>query len=310
MEANYTSVSVEAIATKLKEYLLKSKNSSNTTEASCHYAKRGRDDDDDNSSKKDDDHRQFKKVRFQCPNVSKGCRNNHREGKCWFDKENWSKAPAKFRVKFKLFDSNDINIGFENDEEFEFELNSYVSLEDLDIANAFLHGALYDQIILDSGSSHHICRDILKFEKIKDIDPVRIRGLSGTIFARKEGNVKLEVEDADGKIKVLKLENVLFVPEAPVNLASVKCLTREGFVVNFNEKGFMMKKDNITIKGELVGNSYSFVANEINGNLQYLHKLLGHIGQKRLEATLKNIGIKHVNHDKRVRFVKVVFVAK
>ena len=75
--------------------------------------------------------------------------------------------------------------------------------------------------VVDSGSSDHLCRDKSLFVgDIRPIPGVTLQGIGGVIRAQGYGTIQLYVFDDDGLRHTLRIHNVLFVPDAPMNLLS------------------------------------------------------------------------------------------
>jgi len=87
---------------------------------------------------------------------------------------------------------------------------------------------------VDSGASHHICKDRLKFVKFKEnIYPSHVtvaNGIECKILG--EGIVEERMLQEDGSIKIAKIENVLYIPSMKKNVLSIPQL-RKKFVTTF-----------------------------------------------------------------------------
>ena len=78
-----------------------------------------------------------------------------------------------------------------------------------------------DYFVLDSGSSDHLCRDKSLFVgKIMPLPGVTLQGVGGSIPAHGYGTIQIKVYDDDGRLHTFRIHNVLYVPQAPMNLLS------------------------------------------------------------------------------------------
>ena len=83
--------------------------------------------------------------------------------------------------------------------------------------------------VADSGATAHCCNDASLFIKFHSDRPkTRIRVANGkTVPVTHIGDVKLNLRDKNGTFHSVILRNVLYVPEMPVNLLSVKRLWKD-----------------------------------------------------------------------------------
>lgn len=75
--------------------------------------------------------------------------------------------------------------------------------------------------VIDSGSSDHLCKDKSLFVgKIVPLQHVKLQGVGGLTEAKGYGTIRFKVFDDDGVEHVFTIHNVLYVPDAPMNLLS------------------------------------------------------------------------------------------
>jgi hypothetical protein len=75
--------------------------------------------------------------------------------------------------------------------------------------------------VLDSGSSDHLCRDKeLYVGEIRPIPGVTLQGVGGQVSAKGYGTIKFQVFDDNGRQHTFVVHNVIYVPDAPMNLLS------------------------------------------------------------------------------------------
>eukprot|EP00961_Rhodomonas_salina_P262948 3553507-Rhodomonas_salina.1 len=94
-----------------------------------------------------------------------------------------------------------------------------------------------DVYFLDSGCSYTIISNASVIHYLHEIPPVTIEGLKGTRVLTQGGMLTLTVPDFNGIPHVIVIPNVLYSPQATVNLLSVKQMncTGYGFVLMPNE---------------------------------------------------------------------------
>lgn len=106
---------------------------------------------------------------------------------------------------------------------------SFVSLNE--------NNPLFQNWIIDSGASSHMCSDRNLFSDIQFGSFGDITIASGDkISAKGQGTVTLCVGLTDKRLEIILL-NVLYVPNLETNLMSVKKITEKGFSVNFSKYG-------------------------------------------------------------------------
>ena len=99
--------------------------------------------------------------------------------------------------------------------------------------------------VLDSGASHHITNDASTMSDMRPLDDdIHITFANGErAEARGIGSVQLGGLTG-AAFDYITLKDVLYVPEASVNLVSVPLAVRRGIVFDFAEEGCRVSKDN------------------------------------------------------------------
>ena len=150
-----------------------------------------------------------------------------------------------------------------------------------------------DQWYLDSlsGASEHLVTNELCLQDVKVLqNPITIRVAKEgqCLKATKVGNVLIKTL-VDGKVHVVKIENVLFAPGLCVNLLSVKQLRIRNFKVIFENGKASIVKNGVTWGIATRGNflykveTWSGTAQLTQGQESNLwHHRLGHIGESGL----------------------------
>ena len=93
------------------------------------------------------------------------------------------------------------------------------------------------QIVVDTGSTHHVFNDAEFFRDLKTLrTPREVRlGNSSTLVAQGEGTVSLDVQQGNRIVK-LELKEALYVPRMNTNLISVSKLQEDKFELSFASK--------------------------------------------------------------------------
>lgn len=154
--------------------------------------------------------------------------------------------------------------------------------------------------LLDSGASDHIIKDETLYADCINLDPpvkIAVAKMGQYIYAQKKGIVKLCNNFSDN----ITLLDVLFCPDVPENLISVKRMQDAGMTVEFHPGGVNISKEkeiimdgkyrnNVPIIEFMVCNKISMSnALKING-YRLWHERLGHISKaKFLEIKTKNM---------------------
>jgi len=142
---------------------------------------------------------------------------------------------------------------------------------------------------LDSGATSHMCNDKQKFEVIDKDEQSRVyTAAEHYVKSIGKGNASLNLKINQRENKIIKLENVLYVPELRNNLLSVSTITKRGYDVIFNEnRAFIKRKNGSTIltatkRDELYivdeETNRAFAAkHETDENLLKWHQRYGHV---------------------------------
>ena len=113
--------------------------------------------------------------------------------------------------------------------------------------------------ILDSGATCHISPEVSDFKTLTSIPRHPIKGLNGSaVYAVGVGEIELRI--AAGH--VLKLTNVLYIPESSVRLISILALNKSGdYTTHFDSNGcWVTNKSNTTlVRGSLSGSKRLYV---------------------------------------------------
>ncbi|CAK9797987.1 Copia protein, partial [Anthophora quadrimaculata] len=162
--------------------------------------------------------------------------------------------------------------------------------------------------LLDSGASDHIIKTDKLFSKYVMLQPpvkISVAKVGTFITATKKGNINVTSNLGIEGV----LEDVLYCPDVPYNLLSVRRMQQAGLCVTFNEEGIEISKngktvmygkplDNLTtvdfkVKVKGIEGKNSQIHNAIINNYELWHKRLGHIGKAKF-LELKN---KHMVDD-------------
>lgn len=149
-----------------------------------------------------------------------------------------------------------------------------------------------DEWYLDSGASAHMCGMRDCFDSVSEI-PVRDIRTAGkeTVKAIGTGTITLSVE-INGKLKTLKLLDVLYAPGLRGNLLSVSVIANKGFRIEFNtngasvlnEKGLIileaLKRDKMYIV-KVIQPYEARIANTLKADIW--HRRYGHLNYKDLK---------------------------
>ena len=106
--------------------------------------------------------------------------------------------------------------------------------------------------ILDSGSTHHVCKDLFAFQEgtIKEVDGESIMTADGNeVPVKKVGEVRVHLAGVSGQKIDASLGGVLYAPDMSANLFSVTRALRKGHDVTFTHKDMTCK---ITKNGVVV----------------------------------------------------------
>lgn len=107
-----------------------------------------------------------------------------------------------------------------------------------------------DEWYLDSGATAHMCsvRDYFDSVSESPTHDIRTAGKE-TVKAIGTGTITLNIE-IDGKLKTLKLLNVLYVPDLRGNLLSVSAIANRGYKIEFdtNSANILNEKGSVVLK--------------------------------------------------------------
>ncbi len=84
--------------------------------------------------------------------------------------------------------------------------------------------------LLDSGSSSHVCCSKRFFTNIESYNSVIKVGDGRELRVEGKGCVEIPI-DNDQKVRNIRIEEVLFVPDIKLNLISIGKLAKKGFVI-------------------------------------------------------------------------------
>lgn len=97
--------------------------------------------------------------------------------------------------------------------------------------SASTHKPPSDTFLIDTGANTHIASDHSLLHNIVPIPPVVINGIAGTtghVTAKFKGTASIACHNTAGQERIMKINNVLLVPDAGVNLLSVSKVTNDG----------------------------------------------------------------------------------
>lgn len=120
-----------------------------------------------------------------------------------------------------------------------------------------------DEWYLDSGATAHMCGTRDYFDNLSETAARDIRTAGKeTVKAIGTGTITLNIE-IDGKLKTLKLLDVLYVPDLRGNLLSVSTITNKGFRIEFN-----------TSSANILNEKGSIVLEALKRNKMYVVKVI------------------------------------
>ncbi|CAK9800989.1 Copia protein [Anthophora plagiata] len=148
--------------------------------------------------------------------------------------------------------------------------------------------------LLDSGASDHIIKTEKLFSKYIMLQPpmkISVAKVGTFITATKKGNINVTSNLGIEGV----LEDVLYCPDVPYNLLSVRRMQQAGLCITFNEEGVEICKNGKTVmygkplenlmtvdfkvKVKRIESRNSQIHNAIINNYELWHKRLGHIGK-------------------------------
>lgn len=102
-----------------------------------------------------------------------------------------------------------------------------------------------DHFLIDTGENTQIVSYISLLQDIRSINPTHTTGIAGTsgrVTASQSGSVSIKRTTIDGLQKTIKLEDVLFVPEAGVNILAVSNISKDGSHFSGDDKNIKLTK--------------------------------------------------------------------
>lgn len=147
---------------------------------------------------------------------------------------------------------------------------------------------------LDSGATAHMCNDRKAFETLSN-GPISNISTAGkeNIISHGMGIVRINVK-VHGKIKSIKLTNVLYVPELRSNLLSVPAITEKKYKVKFSDNNAYVNKLDNSLVFTAVKRNHMYVVKQVNNHevfsamsdsdlkLKLWHERYGHLNYKDL----------------------------
>ena len=172
--------------------------------------------------------------------------------------------------------------------------------------------------IIDSGATHHMSNNLNWFTKVEDLKVSKWLTLAdaSTVKVNREGEVELEIPEKTWTT-VLKLGEVLYVPELDKNLFSVSHALKEGIDIRFDANQMECR---LTKAGELVaiakwranlwmlerarfkepgqelekGGRPTAASISNVGNVNLWHHRMGHLGEENLLKLAKNNMVRRI----------------
>lgn len=195
---------------------------------------------------------------------------------------------------------------------------SHKTQELASMANAFVAGSSEDWIV-DSGASHHMCKDETLFFNLVRSSCKGVRIGDGTeLEVRGEGKVQLQAWNGTQFVNT-ELSAVLFVPALKVNLFSISKVLDKGYFLKSCKKycKIVDNNGNIRILAERAGNLFKLKVKPLCINIECSfpysmtchvsltlsdwHKSLAHQNTEYVRNFLINNNIKFVNNQEKCR---------
>ncbi|XPS72906.1 hypothetical protein M3J07_005050 [Ascochyta lentis] len=142
--------------------------------------------------------------------------------------------------------------------------------------------------ILDSGATIHTCYIKELFSNLKPTSTsIKWGNTNSSIKAQGIGDVKLEFSSTK---QLVRLTNVLYVPELGVNLLSLGLITSKGFSLSFNKDSCYINKPNNSVlaKGHYKDGVSVFSANSLDCSITSNYKTLATINTSNTEEEQVN----------------------
>ncbi len=145
--------------------------------------------------------------------------------------------------------------------------------------------------LVDSGASDHLVNDATLFQEWNELEPPTIISTAkkdSFITATKRGNIRVKSDMGFEGV----IENVLYCPDVPQNLLSVRRMQQAGLTVSFDRDGISIrnKYDKIIIRGNVTANLFTIVFrvgaggscnNICKNDYKIWHQRLGHISKNK-----------------------------
>ena len=160
--------------------------------------------------------------------------------------------------------------------------------------------------IADTGASCHMCNNLDGLTNIIETSKTITVGNGERIQSTKIGTWKGILKDSNGKERVMKLENVSYVPSLTANLMSLTQVMRNSWILSGNDKSMSIEKGKVKIvfdkrirsgNGFLLGIEFEHRSNDKalltkeKIDLQQAHEMFGHADVQQVKATLNQMGI-------------------
>jgi hypothetical protein len=161
-----------------------------------------------------------------------------------------------------------------------------------------------DSWVLDSGASGHMTSDFSKLFNVEELKPPRVIyfGNGTTGMATHIGNVVI-TNISGSQVPRLVLGDVLYVPEAQVNLLSIGYATTKGVEFSFGAYSCKLSKAGFNI-GEadynaglyyLQGNTAKAYVSTASQSAELWHRRFGHLGYDNLHKLVLDDMVKGIN---------------
>ncbi len=152
--------------------------------------------------------------------------------------------------------------------------------------------------VIDSGCTAHMCNDKNMFNSIQFQDNCKTVGMANGIRTSIKGigEINLVARDSKNNEIIMRLSEVLFIPELDTNFLSVKILDLKGHSTTFSNgigKINILKQDKRFILAQIEDNLYTIRCSYFNNNervasvtenkdLELWHKRMGHVNYQML----------------------------
>lgn len=208
--------------------------------------------------------------------------------------ENRNRTSSRFIKKSgNLCSNEEMEQGFEDDEEISFIVNAGSNIESLSVQ------CMEIKWYIDSGASDHMVNSLEYFFNVENLAvPVEIAVAKDgqTMKALKRGTIKMFDNDIKRSIIV---RNVLYVPNLKYNLLSVKRMEENGFEIYFkNGAATISRNGEIYLRTQRKGKLYEAVfvysvngiasiTEEISNELEVWHQRFGHLNELSLNQLVR-----------------------